>query len=76
MRQRLNIALALLGDPDVLLLDEPTAALDAERRERLWQVVARVRERRGAVVFSTQIAEEAERRADEVWTIEEGRLQR
>ena len=76
MRQRLNIGIALLGDPDVLLLDEPTAALDAERRERLWQIVASVRARGGAVVFSTQFGEEAGQHADDVWTLEEGRLHR
>ena len=73
MRQRLNLALALLGSPQVLLLDEPTASLDAPRRELLWQRVERLRESGGAVCFVTQNADELGR-ATRVARIEEGRL--
>ena len=65
-RQRLNVALALIGAPHVLLLDEPTASLDPGHRRRLWEVVAGVRDEGGAVVFSTQNLEEVERHADRV----------
>jgi ABC-2 type transport system ATP-binding protein len=57
-RQRLNIALSLLDDPDVLLLDEPTASLDPESRERVWELVDDVRERGGAVCFATHDLDE------------------
>jgi ABC-type multidrug transport system ATPase subunit len=73
-RQRLNLAISLLGDPHVLLLDEPTAALDAGQRRRLWERVAALRERGGAVVFATQSLEEVELVADRVAALREGRL--
>ena len=63
-QQRLNLAVALLAAPDVLLLDEPTASLDPRQRRLLWEVAAEVRERGGAVVFATQNLEELERFAD------------
>ena len=72
-RQRLNLALALLGSPPVLLLDEPTASLDTERRAELWQLLAGVVEAGGAVCFVTQNLEEIEL-ADRVGLIESGRL--
>lgn len=72
-RQRLNLELALLGEPPVLLLDEPTASLDAERREELWTVLARVVAAGGGVCFVTQNLEEVDR-ADRVGQIEAGRL--
>ena len=72
-RQRLNLELALLGSPLVLLLDEPTAALDAERREELWTELERLRDSGGAVCFATQNVEEIGR-GDRVARIEDGRL--
>jgi ABC-2 type transport system ATP-binding protein len=73
-RQRLNLALALLGSPRVLLLDEPTASLDPAQRQRLWERVDAVRERGGAVVFATQNLEEVAGHADRVVKLEDGRL--
>jgi ABC-type multidrug transport system ATPase subunit len=73
-RQRLNLAIALLGDPDVLLLDEPTAALDPRQRRSLWERCAALREAGGAVVFATQNLDEIERNAERVAALREGRL--
>ena len=73
-RQRLNLAIALLGDPEVLLLDEPTAALDPEQRRRLWARAAALREAGGALVFATQNLDEVERVADRVAALRDGRL--
>jgi ABC-type multidrug transport system ATPase subunit len=73
-RQRLNLAIALLGSPQVLLLDEPTASLDPAQRQRLWERVDAVRERGGAVVFATQNVDEVADHADRVVKLEDGRL--
>jgi ABC-type multidrug transport system ATPase subunit len=73
-RQRLNLAIAFLGRPEVLLLDEPTAALDPEQRRRLWERTAALREAGGAFVFATQNIDEVERYADRVAALRDGRL--
>jgi ABC-2 type transport system ATP-binding protein len=73
-RQRLNLAIALLGNPNVLLLDEPTAGLDPEQRRRLWERAAALRGAGGAIVFATQNLDEVERVADRVAALREGRL--
>ena len=73
-RQRLNVALSLLGDPRVLLLDEPTASLDPGQRRRLWETVTGLREEGGSVVFATQNLEELELYADRVAVLQRGTL--
>jgi ABC-type multidrug transport system ATPase subunit len=73
-RQRLNLAIAFLGRPDVLLLDEPTAALDPEQRRRLWERASALREAGGAFAFATQNLDEIERHADRVAALRDGRL--
>jgi ABC-type multidrug transport system ATPase subunit len=73
-QQRLNLAIALLGRPEVLLLDEPTASLDPRQRRRLWEVATQVRERDGAVVFATQNLEELEHFANRVVVLLGGEL--
>ncbi len=71
-RQRLDLAISLLGDPDVLLLDEPTAALDPRQRRRLWETARGVRDAGGAVVLVTQNIEDLERIADRVAMLIDG----
>jgi ABC-type multidrug transport system ATPase subunit len=66
-RQRLNVALSLLGDPDVLLLDEPTASLDPGQRRRLWEGI-----QGGTICFATQNLEELARFADRVVVLQDG----
>jgi len=73
-RQRVNVAVGLLGEPHVLLLDEPTAALDPRQRRRLFELVGEVRERGGAVVFTTQNVEEVSLHADRLVLLAEGRV--
>jgi ABC-type multidrug transport system ATPase subunit len=72
-RQRLNIALSLLGEPRVLLLDEPTASLDPVQRRRVWDVVNATRGDGGAVCFATQNVEEVDH-ADRVLALQDGRV--
>jgi ABC-2 type transport system ATP-binding protein len=72
-RQRLNVALSLLAEPRVLLLDEPTASLDPGQRRRVWDVVDELRAAGGAVCFATQNLEEIEH-ADRVLVLEDGRI--
>jgi ABC-2 type transport system ATP-binding protein len=72
-RQRLNVALSLLGEPRVLLLDEPTAALDPGQRRRVWEVVDALRSGGGAVCFATQNLEEVEH-ANRVLVLLDGRV--
>jgi ABC-2 type transport system ATP-binding protein len=70
-RQRVNIAIGLLGEPTVLLLDEPAAALDPRQRERLWEFIAALGT---TVVFSTHDVGEAERFADRVVVLADGEV--
>ena len=73
-RQRLDLAISLLPDPQVLLLDEPTAALDPRQRRRLWETARAVRDAGGAVVLVTQNLEDLEHVADRVGALLEGRV--
>jgi ABC-2 type transport system ATP-binding protein len=73
-RQRLSLAIALLGDPNVLLLDEPTASLDPKQRALLWSEAERHVVAGGAVLFSSQNPEEVERHATRVVALDSGRL--
>ena len=73
-QQRVNVALGLLADPPVILLDEPSTALDPAQRERLWLLVSELAARGTGIVFSTHIVAEAERYAARVLVLEEGRL--
>jgi len=73
-RQRLDVALALLADPRVLLLDEPTASLDPAQRERVWEIARGVARDGGAVLVATHHWEELEGRASRTLELADGRL--
>src|SRR3954462_14187949 len=73
-RQRVNIAVGLLAEPPVLLLDEPTSSLDPRQRERLWEWVSGLARDGTSVVFSTHNVGEAERWADRVLVLADGEL--
>ena len=74
-RQRVNIAVGLLGDPPVLLLDEPSSSLDPRQRERMWAFVTALASESGTtVVYSTHNVAEAERYADRLLVLADGEL--
>ena len=73
-RQRVNIAVGLLAAPPVLLLDEPSTALDPRQRARLWEFVRGLAARDTAVVYSTHHVHEAEHGADRVRVLADGEL--
>jgi ABC-2 type transport system ATP-binding protein len=73
-RQRVNVALGLIGDPPVLALDEPSASLDPSQRERLWTFISALAQRGRTVIFSTHNVAEAQRYADRVIVLADGRM--
>jgi ABC-2 type transport system ATP-binding protein len=73
-RQRVNIAIGLLSAPEVLLLDEPSAALDPRQRERLWEFILGLAAQGTTVVYSTHNVQEAERYAGQVVVLADGDL--
>ena len=73
-RQRVNIAIGLLAEPDVLLLDEPSASLDPRQRERLWEFLLELERGGTAVIYATHDVQEAERHADRVLVLADGEL--
>ena len=73
-RQRVNIAIGLLAEPEVLLLDEPSAALDPRQRERLWEFILRLAGGGTTVVYATHNIQEADRYADRVVVLADGEL--
>jgi ABC-2 type transport system ATP-binding protein len=73
-RQRVNIAIGLLADPPVLLLDEPTASLDPRQRERLWEFITTLADTGTSVLFSTHELSEADRYAERVLVLADGEL--
>lgn len=75
MKRRLEIARALVHDPAVLFLDEPTVGLDPQTRNRIWEYVRSLKDTHGTtVLFTTHYMEEAEKAADVVFVIDRGRL--
>jgi ABC-2 type transport system ATP-binding protein len=74
MRRRLDLAMALIHDPEVLFLDEPTTGLDPTSRLTLWEEVRRLRDEGTTVFLTTQYLEEADQLADRLGIISAGRL--
>jgi ABC-2 type transport system ATP-binding protein len=75
-RQRLAIACALVGNPEILFLDEPTTGLDPQSRRQVWGLVAAYRAHGGTVLLTTHYMEEAERLCDRVAIVDHGKLVR
>ncbi|WP_434591931.1 ABC transporter ATP-binding protein [Streptomyces sp. A5-4] len=73
-RRRLDLAMALIGRPEVLFLDEPTTGLDAEGRRDTWELVRELRDNGTTVLLTTHYLEEAEQLADRLAIMHEGRI--
>src|SRR5579863_8114448 len=74
MKRRLNIACALVHDPDVLLLDEPTVGVDPQSRNAIFDNIETLRERGKALLYTTHYMEEAERLCDRIVIIDHGQV--
>ncbi|HUR79480.1 MAG TPA: ABC transporter ATP-binding protein, partial [Thermoanaerobaculia bacterium] len=72
-KQRLGVACALVGEPEILFLDEPTTGLDPQSRLQLWEVVTGYRARGGTILLTTHYMEEAERLCDRIAIIDHGK---
>src|SRR5690606_16528541 len=74
MKRRVLIAKALIHEPSILFLDEPTAGVDVELRQDMWKLVRELREQGTTIILTTHYIEEAEEMADRVGVINHGRL--
>ncbi len=74
MRRRLDIAMSLIGNPQVIFLDEPTTGLDPEGRIEVWQAIKELAGRGTTVLLTTQYLDEAEHLADVIAILHEGRI--
>jgi ABC-2 type transport system ATP-binding protein len=72
-RQRLGLALAILHDPDILILDEPTSALDPHQQQEVRDLISRLKEKK-TVLLSTHILPEAQRLCDRILILHQGRI--
>jgi ABC-2 type transport system ATP-binding protein len=73
-RQRLAVAIALVNDPEIIFLDEPTTGLDPQARRRMWEAIEGLRGRGRTVFLTTHYMEEAERLCDRVAIMEHGKI--
>ena len=73
-RQRLAVACALVGDPELLFLDEPTTGLDPQSRRQLWEILRALSRRGRTVLLSTHYMDEAERLCDRVAIVDHGKV--
>ncbi|WP_106398413.1 ATP-binding cassette domain-containing protein [Actinocorallia populi] len=74
MRRRLDLAAALVGEPEVIFLDEPSVGLDPARRDELWQTIRKLTRDGVTVLLTTQYLEEADALADEIAVLDHGRV--
>jgi ABC-2 type transport system ATP-binding protein len=74
MQRRLNLACSLIHEPRLLLLDEPTAGVDPQSRENLFEVIQQIASAGTTIVYTTHYIEEAERLCDRIAILDEGRI--
>lgn len=74
IRRRLNIAMALVQDPKIVFLDEPTVGMDVQSRHAVWDFLREIKKRRKTIILTTHYMEEAEELCDRVGIIDHGKL--
>jgi len=73
-RQRLLLALALINDPEIIFLDEPTTGLDPQARRNFWQLIKNIKARNKTVILTTHYMDEAQQLCDEVVIMDRGKI--
>ncbi|EFV88289.1 ABC transporter [Staphylococcus epidermidis FRI909] len=71
----LDFALALVGKPELLILDEPTSAMDVEMRQHFWNVIEKLKMNHTTILYTSHYIEEVERMADQVMMLDKGKIQ-
>ncbi|WP_248758928.1 ATP-binding cassette domain-containing protein [Pseudarthrobacter sp. SSS035] len=74
MRRRLDLAMTLMGDPEIIFLDEPTTGLDPRSRRTMWDIIRSLTERGVTIFLTTQYLEEADQLADRIAVLDQGRI--
>lgn len=73
-KRKLSVAIALIGNPTVVFLDEPSAGMDPETRKKMWRVIGNIKQRNSSVILTTHSMEEAEALSDKMAIMVAGRL--
>ncbi|MDF2837311.1 MAG: transporter related protein [Paenibacillus sp.] len=73
-KQRLAIGLAMVNDPDVIFLDEPTTGLDPQARRNIWDIILRLKDMGKTTILTTHYMEEAEKLSDRVCIVDQGKI--
>lgn len=73
-RQRLLLALALINDPDIIFLDEPTTGLDPQARRNFWQLINNIKAENKTVILTTHYMDEAEKLCDKLVIVDQGKI--
>ena len=74
MRQKLTLGIALLNDPEILILDEPTTGLDPVARRELWDILADLKKKKTSMILTTHYMEEAEHLCDYIVVMDKGKI--
>src|SRR5699024_1090501 len=74
MKRRLNIGCALMSEPNIIILDEPTVGIDPESRKYILQIVKQMKQENKTIIYSTQYMEEDEKVCDEIAFLHQGEI--
>lgn len=74
MRRRLDIAMSLVGDPEIIFLDEPTTGVDPKNRLEIWRIIQELREEGKTIFLTTQYLDEADRLSDRIYFLHHGEI--